>query len=741
MVATESIPNAPTASRSRARPRTATPTLRAGRWYERVRPAPVGPSPRTRVSASTSTWLPRGGRVLEVRRGASEGTASVFRRVRRNGEVIVSDPRLPVFHRTRALACSLGLTAEAPNKLTDGETSPVGMETSAPVPLRPRAGVPIGVGASLPSVKNSPRPGRGSPAPSVVTRGAGGRPGPRCSRPSMSATPTPCSALRRGRPAPFRLESARGRTADEYARAPHHARPARRRPGSVRAAALACVVPPRRHLRLRREQGLRRRAHGRRAWRQDGDAHPSGEPREVGADRIVNAVAAYERERRGLIVVDFGTATTLDVVSPKGEYLGVFHLPGVQIAAPTLFSRRRASRASNYPPRPLPRRNTCPRDAVGHRHGYVGLVDGSSASVSVRRWLPRARIADGRLARRLIAPSRAPSRWSTISHPRRPAHPLERNQLAARGRRPAPPRLRAMRLVRSCRRARRRRARRLRRRVARPRARRRYRCRPPRPRRVSALAGGSLAAVGALFQAPPAQPLGDPTRSACRRRRARGHRCRVLGAGGSPFAAFVGRAQATVAAVFSRPRASAARRRRGAAIAGLVFNACERALGCSSAPWPRRGARRRPCSLLLGVVTEEPQHAPPPSVPSPSPASPPLPSRRKPMNLLAPRRRHRRQPRRALSGARVAIFLAVPRSRWPRWWRCAGSSPSSGSSSPLRPRVAWQRPPLDGARFCRRRAPRHRRPARRSPEARHRALAALTAGGWLGPVIPDVCEE
>jgi len=56
-------------------------------------------------------------------------------------------------------------------------------------------------------------------------------------------------------------------------------------------------------------------------------------PREVGADRIVNSVAAFERLRAGCVVVDFGTATTWDVVSPRGEYLGGVIAPGVQISA------------------------------------------------------------------------------------------------------------------------------------------------------------------------------------------------------------------------------------------------------------------------------------------------------------------------------------------------------------------------------------------------------------------------
>jgi type III pantothenate kinase len=62
-------------------------------------------------------------------------------------------------------------------------------------------------------------------------------------------------------------------------------------------------------------------------------------PHEVGADRIVNAVAAVARHGAPVIVLDFGTATTLDVVSPKGEYLGGVIAPGLGISAEALFSR------------------------------------------------------------------------------------------------------------------------------------------------------------------------------------------------------------------------------------------------------------------------------------------------------------------------------------------------------------------------------------------------------------------
>ncbi len=62
-------------------------------------------------------------------------------------------------------------------------------------------------------------------------------------------------------------------------------------------------------------------------------------PNEVGADRIVNAVAAFEKYQHALIIIDFGTATTFDVISSKGEYLGGAIVPGIMIAAEALFQR------------------------------------------------------------------------------------------------------------------------------------------------------------------------------------------------------------------------------------------------------------------------------------------------------------------------------------------------------------------------------------------------------------------
>ena len=100
-------------------------------------------------------------------------------------------------------------------------------------------------------------------------------------------------------------------------------------------------------------------------------------PREVGADRIVNAIAAYERARGGLIVVDFGTATTFDCVSPRGEYLGGAIAPGIKLSAEALFARaaRLPKIEINKPPHAVGR-NTVHSMQSGLIYGYVALVDG-----------------------------------------------------------------------------------------------------------------------------------------------------------------------------------------------------------------------------------------------------------------------------------------------------------------------------------------------------------------------------
>jgi type III pantothenate kinase len=107
-------------------------------------------------------------------------------------------------------------------------------------------------------------------------------------------------------------------------------------------------------------------------------------PAEVGADRIVNAVAAYQKfgkaaagSGRPMIVVDFGTATTLDAVSAKGEYLGGAICPGVQISADALFQRAaRLPRIDVRKPASVVGQTTVGAMESGLFYGYVGMVEG-----------------------------------------------------------------------------------------------------------------------------------------------------------------------------------------------------------------------------------------------------------------------------------------------------------------------------------------------------------------------------
>jgi len=100
-------------------------------------------------------------------------------------------------------------------------------------------------------------------------------------------------------------------------------------------------------------------------------------PREVGADRIVNAIAAYERTKDATIVVDFGTATTFDVISKKGEYMGGVIAPGLGVASDALFERAaRLYRVELVKPKQVVGRNTAHAIQSGLIYGYVSLVDG-----------------------------------------------------------------------------------------------------------------------------------------------------------------------------------------------------------------------------------------------------------------------------------------------------------------------------------------------------------------------------
>ncbi|MBA2624315.1 MAG: type III pantothenate kinase [Acidimicrobiia bacterium] len=100
-------------------------------------------------------------------------------------------------------------------------------------------------------------------------------------------------------------------------------------------------------------------------------------PREVGADRIANAVGALERHKPPMVVVDFGTATTFDAISAKGEYLGGAIVPGVEISLDALYARAaRLFRVELSEPRAVIGRTTSESIQSGAIYGYSALVDG-----------------------------------------------------------------------------------------------------------------------------------------------------------------------------------------------------------------------------------------------------------------------------------------------------------------------------------------------------------------------------
>lgn len=100
-------------------------------------------------------------------------------------------------------------------------------------------------------------------------------------------------------------------------------------------------------------------------------------PKEVGADRIVNAVAAYHTYKRSLIIVDFGTAITFDAVSEKGEYMGGVICPGISIAIDALFEKSaRLPRVELSKPKFVIGKTTVESIRSGAIYGTAALVDG-----------------------------------------------------------------------------------------------------------------------------------------------------------------------------------------------------------------------------------------------------------------------------------------------------------------------------------------------------------------------------
>ena len=127
-------------------------------------------------------------------------------------------------------------------------------------------------------------------------------------------------------------------------------------------------------------------------------------PKEVGADRIVNAVAAFEKYRRDLIIVDFGTATTFDYVSAKGEYMGGCIAPGIMISSEALFERAaKLPRVELSKPKSIIAKDTVSSMQAGIIYGYAGLVDGIARRMQAEARGDPMVVATGGLAK-IVAP-------------------------------------------------------------------------------------------------------------------------------------------------------------------------------------------------------------------------------------------------------------------------------------------------------------------------------------------------
>jgi type III pantothenate kinase len=207
----------------------------------------------------------------------------------------------------------------------------------------------------------------------------------------------------------WRVETSKGRTSDEYAVL---IRELMALEGilaeGVAAAIIATVVPPvlfavesfcKKHLRLSPlivGPGIK-----------TGMPILTENPREVGADRIVNAVAAFEEYKAGCIIVDFGTATTFDVVSPRGEYLGGAIAPGITISADALYrAAAKLPRVEIARPQKVIGRNTVSSMQSGIVFGYAGLCDAIVERMRAEIDFPARCVATGGLAPLIAKESR-----------------------------------------------------------------------------------------------------------------------------------------------------------------------------------------------------------------------------------------------------------------------------------------------------------------------------------------------
>lgn len=208
----------------------------------------------------------------------------------------------------------------------------------------------------------------------------------------------------------WRIETTAGRTHDEYGILVHQLLAfSKLDPAKISSVVVSSVVPP---MQAAIERMAERYFKTRPLF--VGPGVKTGmpilydNPREVGADRIVNAVAGFEKHHSGLIVVDFGTATTFDAVTPKGEYLGGAICPGIAISMDALFERAsKLPRVEFARPPHVVGRNTVNSMQSGLVYGYVGLVDGICERMQRELGFPVKVVATGGLAPLIARESKA----------------------------------------------------------------------------------------------------------------------------------------------------------------------------------------------------------------------------------------------------------------------------------------------------------------------------------------------
>lgn len=208
----------------------------------------------------------------------------------------------------------------------------------------------------------------------------------------------------------WRIWTERERTSDEYGILFHNLFAARSiSMTQIEAIAVSCVVPPMLNTLLELSQKYFRLEPLVVEFGIDtGMPILTDNPAEVGADRIVNAVAAYHKYKHSLVVVDFGTATTFDYISPQGEYMGGAIAPGLGIASEALFMRAsKLPRVELIRPKSVIGKNTVHSMQAGIIFGYAGLVDEIVRRIKEEVGTNPRVIATGGLAPLIAAESRS----------------------------------------------------------------------------------------------------------------------------------------------------------------------------------------------------------------------------------------------------------------------------------------------------------------------------------------------